>query len=98
MHAAVAAIGRPEERSANFAWLSMTGGVAVMLVRLFMPIVVRVFRPWQLVFGNLLLCAAVFLIFPFASALLMLMQQPDSPMKKDHFAFLVARAVLCRSV
>ena len=47
-------------------------GVSVMLVRLFMPLVVRVFKPWQLVYGNLLLGAAVFLVFPFASALLLL--------------------------
>lgn len=43
-------------------------GVAVLLVRLVLPLAIRLFPPWQLATASLILTSAVFLIFPFASA------------------------------
>lgn len=47
-------------------------GLTVMLVRLLMPYVTRLFSAWQLVVGSQFLTAAVFMLFPFASAVAVL--------------------------
>jgi MFS family permease len=43
-------------------------GVSVFLVRIAVPFLSKVFTPWQLVIASQFLAAAVFLVFPFASA------------------------------
>ncbi len=43
-------------------------GLAITLVRLIMPLIARLFTPWQLVAADLLLCGVMFAAFPFAGS------------------------------
>ena len=47
-------------------------GIAMFLVRLCMPLMTRLVTEWQMVVASFALCGAVFLVFPFASTLFIL--------------------------